>query len=247
MHGDYGGNFARTAALIGENGVATLGQKRVAVFGLGGVGGHVCEALARAGIGTLHLFDGDIVAKTNLNRQIVALHSTIGQFKCDVMAKRILDINPSCQALAFNVFYTPQNAQQYPLNSYNYVVDAVDMVSAKIEIIIRAKMANVPVISCMGAGNKLHPEGFCVDDISKTSVCPLARAMRSQLKKRGIEKVQVVYSKELPIAPQKKMQNPNDGNALYQKQNAPGSVSFVPAAAGMVLAGAVVRQLLWPV
>ena len=226
----------RTSLLIGEEGVSLLARQRVAVLGLGGVGGHAAEALARAGIGTLALFDGDLVTESNRNRQIVALCSTMGENKAEAMARRILDINPGCHVAAHPIFYTTENASLYPLDGYDYVVDAVDMVSAKIEIITRAKAANVPVISCMGAGNKLHPECFQVADIEKTEVCPLARVVRRELKKRGITGVKVVYSRETP--------QPLSDKKESDKKRVPGSISFVPGAAGLVLAGAVVRDLL---
>ncbi|MDL2325201.1 tRNA threonylcarbamoyladenosine dehydratase, partial [Ruminococcaceae bacterium OttesenSCG-928-A16] len=193
--------FARTEMLVGEDAVALLAAKRVAVFGVGGVGGFVCEALARAGIGQLDIFDDDVVSISNLNRQIVALQSTVGRRKTSVMAQRIADINPACVVTEHAVFYTPQNADDYPLGVYDYIVDAVDTVSAKLEIITRAVAAGVPVISAMGAGNKLHPELFEVADIEKTSVCPLARVIRKELKKRNIHGVKVVYSKEEPLTP----------------------------------------------
>ena len=241
---------ARTALLLGEQGVAALAQKRVAVFGIGGVGGHACEALARAGVGALDLFDDDIVSESNLNRQLAALHSTLGQPKAEVMRRRIADINPVCRVTAHRVFYLPQNAGDYPLDIYDYVVDAVDTVSAKIALVENAYAAGVPVICSMGAGNKLHPELFTVADIEKTSVCPLARVMRTELRKRGIRGVKVVYSTELPRAPETAAL-PEAGQAEAvpgrpgtPKQNPPGSISFVPAAAGLVLAGAVVRDLL---
>lgn len=244
--------FGRTAMLVGEEGVARLAAKQVAVFGVGGVGGFVCEALARGGVGALSLFDDDVVSLSNINRQIVALQSTLGQRKTSVMAKRIADINPACQVREYPVFYTPENAQQFSLWQYDYIVDCVDTVSAKLEIITRAKAAGVPVISAMGAGNKLHPELFEVADIAKTSVCPLARVMRRELKKRGIQGVKVVYSKEeprvLPGMPAAMPQAPVIAGAPTRpgkpKTVVPGSISFVPAAAGLVLAGAVVRDLL---
>lgn len=242
--------FGRTAMLIGEDGVACLAAKRVAVFGIGGVGGTACEALARAGVGALDLFDDDTVAESNINRQVVALHSTVGQPKTSVMARRIADINPACKVRGHRVFYTPQNADEFPLEHYDYIVDAVDTVSAKLEIITRAKAAGVPVISAMGAGNKLHPELFEVADIEKTSVCPLARVMRRELKKRGIRGVKVVYSKEEPLAipAEKQPEEQPAAEAPVRpgtpKTVVPGSISFVPAAAGLVLAGAVVRGLL---
>ncbi len=249
---------ARTAMLIGEDGVRKLAQKRVAVFGVGGVGGAVCEALARAGVGALDLFDDDVVNTSNINRQVVALHSTLGQRKVDVMAARVTDINPACVVRTHAVFYTPENAGDFPMVGYDYVVDAVDTVAAKLEIIARAKQAEVPVISAMGAGNKLCPERFEVSDIEKTSVCPLARVMRKELKKRGIQGVKVVYSKEQPVAvggapdvpggeadvPDGVPDAPAPVRPGVPKRNAPGSISFVPTAAGLVLAGAVVRDLL---
>lgn len=240
---------SRTEMLIGPDGVALLSGKTVAVLGVGGVGGHVCEALARAGIGGLALFDDDVVALSNLNRQLVALHSTLGQPKVEVMARRIADINPACRVEAHRLFYTPQNADTVDFAAYDYVVDAVDTVSAKLEIIARARAAGVPVISCMGAGNKLHPELFCVAPIEKTSVCPLARVMRRELKKRGITGVRVVYSTEQPRQPRPQAAAPpsctaDGGRPGTPKQNPPGSISFVPGAAGLVLAGAVVRDLL---
>lgn len=242
---------SRTAMLLGEEGVRALAQKRVAVFGIGGVGGHVCEALARAGVGALDFFDDDVVSESNLNRQIVALHSTLGQPKCEVMAKRARDINPDCKAIAHPVFYMPEVADLYPFDDYDYVVDAVDTVSAKIEIITRARAAGVPVISSMGTGNKLHPESFYVADIAKTNTCPLARVMRRELKKRGIAGVKVVCSTEEPMTPgaccsseaQAPETNTPDRSGA-PKRAVPGSVSFVPGAAGLVLAGAVVRDLL---
>lgn len=243
-----GEEFARTAMLIGEDGVQALAKKRVAIFGVGGVGGFVCEALARAGIGALDLFDDDEVAQSNLNRQIVALNSTLGQKKVAVMAARIADINPNCIVRQNAVFYTPDNADEYPMDVYDYVVDAVDTVSAKLSIITKAKQAGVPVISSMGAGNKVHPELFEIADIEKTSMCPLARVIRKELKQRHIHKVKVVYSKEKPLeAEQPKNQGNITGSSTRPgnpKTVVPGSISFVPATAGLVLAGAVVRDLL---
>lgn len=240
--------FVRTSMLIGDDGVRTLAGKNVAVFGVGGVGGYVCEALARAGVGALALFDDDVVSVSNLNRQITALHSTLGRPKAEVMARRIQDINPACRVQVHRVFYLPENADEYPLQAYDYVVDAVDTVTAKLAIIERAKRAGVRVISAMGAGNKLHPECFAVADIEKTSVCPLARIMRKELRKRGIRGVKVVYSTEPPLASQAApggdMSEAAPERPGKPKQNTPGSISFVPAAAGLVLAGEVVRDLL---
>lgn len=248
------GIFLRTQMLIGEDGLQLLGEKHVAVFGVGGVGGAVCEALARAGVGELSLFDDDIVSESNINRQIIALYSTIGMPKVKVMADRIKDINPKCVVHANRVFYMPQNAAQYEFNLYDYVVDAVDTVSAKLEIIERAYAAGVPVISSMGTGNKIHPEEFNVTQIEKTSVCPLARVMRKELKKRGISGVKVVYSKEEPLKPfalPDEDENIEAGSVQCANLRAgkakiavPASISFVPPVAGFVLAGEVVRELL---
>lgn len=245
------GNWqARTQMLIGEDGVGSLAGKKIAVFGVGGVGGFACEALARAGIGAIDIFDDDIVSETNLNRQLVALQSTIGMPKAQVMCQRIKDINPACVATPHQVFYLPENAQNYPLDKYDYVVDAVDTVSAKLALIQQAKLAGVPIICSMGAGNKLRPELFCVADIEKTTVCPLARVLRQKLKKLRIKKVKVVFSTEVPV----KLPPATTAGGLAQntsqlrkgspKTNSPGSISFVPAAAGLVLAGQVVRDLL---
>lgn len=237
----------RTEMLIGSQGVGLLASKRVAVFGVGGVGGFACEALARAGVGALDLFDDDVVAVSNLNRQVVALRSTIGRPKVDVMAQRIADINPDCRVRVYRTFYTPENASDYPFECYDYIIDAVDTVSAKLEIISRAKAAGVPVISAMGAGNKLHPELFEVADIEKTSVCPLARVMRRELKNRRIKGVKVVFSKEPPLVPGVVAGLAEQASPLRTgspKKQTPGSISFVPAAAGLILAGAVVRDLL---
>ena len=250
----------RTAMLIGQAGVNTLAAKRVAVFGVGGVGGAVCETLVRAGIGALDLIDDDVVSASNLNRQVVALQSTIGQAKVAVMAARAADINPACAVRCYRLFYTPATADAYDFAGCDYAVDAVDTVSAKLEIISRARAAGVPVISAMGAGGKLHPECFEVAAIEHTSCCPLARVMRKELKRRGIAGVKVVYSREAPLAPGPQAEDaapppPEDGAPVRPEDGAPvrpgrpkavvpGSISFVPAAAGLVLAGAVVRDLL---
>lgn len=226
---------SRTAMLLGEEGLNLLAQKRVAVFGVGGVGGYTCEALARAGVGALDIFDRDTVAPGNLNRQIIALQSTLGQPKVAVMKARIADINPGCRVVAHEVFYTPETAENYPFDGYDYVVDAVDNITAKLELITRAKAAGVPVISCMGTGNKLHPERLALMDISKTSVCPLARVMRKEIKDRRLGKVRVVCSTEPPLKPR---------IPQGQDSHLPGSVSFVPGCAGLMIAGEVVRSLL---
>lgn len=241
---------SRTKMLLGKEATEQLAKKRVAVFGIGGVGGYVCEALARAGIGNLVLFDDDVVSLSNVNRQIVALRSTIGRAKVDVMKQRIADINPNCTVEANRIFYTPDTADEISFVGFDYIVDAVDTVSAKLEIIVRAKQAGVPVISAMGAGNKLYPEKLQVADIEKTSVCPLARVMRRELRKRRIKNVKVVYSQEEPRTPDASLQEEPSPPILGQvirpgkpKKQTPGSVSFVPAAAGLLLAGAVVRDL----
>ncbi len=237
----------RTEMLVGQEGIERLAKARVAVFGVGGVGGFACEALARAGVGTLDLFDDDVVAVSNINRQIVALESTVGQGKVTVMQERIGEINPACVVHAHKTFYTPENACEYPFEEYDYIIDAVDTVSAKLTIVERAKKAKVPVICAMGAGNKLHPELFEVADIEKTSICPLARVMRRELRKRRIKGVKVVYSKEMPLTPlqvEAPAEAPSGLRTGAPKKQTPGSISFVPGAAGLILAGAVVRDLL---
>ncbi len=227
--------FSRTENLIGKTALDRLKAARVAVFGIGGVGGHVVEALARSGVGSLDLIDNDTVSKSNINRQIVALSSTIGKQKTQVMAERILDINPTAQVRTHNVFFMPENADTFDFSSYDYVVDAIDTVTAKLALIEQAKKANVPIISAMGAGNKLDAMGFVVSDISKTTVCPLARVMRRELKKRGIEHVKVVYSKEQP----KEQTEVNErGKAV------PASIAFVPSVMGLILAGEVIKDLI---
>lgn len=228
--------FSRTALLIGEEGVEKLKKARVAVFGIGGVGGYVVEALARSGIGSLELIDRDTVSVSNINRQIIALHSTVGQYKTEVAAARARDINPEIEVITRNVFYLPETANEFDFTSYDYVVDAIDTVSGKLALIEQAKKANISVISCMGAGNKLDATAFEVADITKTSVCPLARVMRRELKKRGIEHVKVVYSKEEPL--QSKAQDEETG------KNIPASIAFVPSVAGLIIAGEVIKDLI---
>ena len=218
----------RTAMLLGEEAVDKLQKARVAIFGIGGVGGYTLEALARAGIGQLDLIDSDTVSRSNINRQILATQSTVGMPKVEAGRRRVLDINPDCQVRTWEIFYTPETADQFDFTEYDYIVDAVDTVTAKLELVVRAKEAGTPIISCMGTGNKLDPSQFEISDISKTSVCPLARVMRRELKKRGIEKLTVLYSKEKPI---------DVGGAL------PGSISYVPATAGLMIAGKVIRDL----
>lgn len=231
--------FSRLELMLGEDAVAKLKASRVAVFGVGGVGGYVVEALARSGVGTLDLIDNDTVNLTNLNRQIIALHSTLGMHKVDAAKARILDINPDCIVNAHKTFFLPETAAQFDFAQYDYVVDAIDTVSGKIELAVRCRDAGVPIISCMGAGNKLDPTAFVVTDISKTSVCPLARVMRRELKKRGIEHMKVVYSTE-PAQPQKGA--PDDSEAGIRR-SVPASNAFVPAVAGLIAAGEVIKTL----
>ena len=228
--------FSRTALLIGKEGVEKLKNSRVAVFGVGGVGGYVVEALARSGVGALELIDKDTVSTSNINRQIIALHSTVGRLKTEVMAERVKDINPDCKVSVRNLFYLPETAEEFDFSSYDYVVDAIDTVSGKIALIEQAKKANVPVISSMGAGNKLDATTFEVADITKTSVCPLARVMRRELKKRGIEHLKVVYSKEEPLP--SALIDEESGKAI------PGSIAFVPSVVGLIIAGEVIKDLI---
>ena len=224
--------LSRTAMLLGDAAMQRLATARVAVFGIGGVGGHVAEALARSGIGALDLFDNDRVSVSNINRQIVALHSTIGRYKTEVMAERIRDIRPSVSVREHRCFFLPENADEYDFSVYDYVVDAVDTVSAKIVIAEKAIAVGVPVISCMGTGNKLDPAKLCITDLKKTSVCPLARVMRRELRARGIEHLQVLYSTE-----QVQPHRGGDGGAI------PASTAFVPSVAGLMIAGKIVRTL----
>ena len=226
--------FSRTSLLIGEQALTKLHTARVAVFGVGGVGGYVVEALVRSGVGALELIDNDVVAISNLNRQIIALQSTIGQYKTKVAAARAKDINPDVEIITYEKFFLPENADEFDFTKYDYVVDAIDTVSGKLAIIEKANAAGVPVISAMGAGNKLDNTAFEVADISKTSVCPLARVMRRELKKRGIEHVKVVYSKEEP-----KKQTATEG-----EKSSPSSIAFVPSVAGLIVAGEVIKDLI---
>ena len=232
----YNEQHSRTAMLLGEAAVDRLAKARVAVFGVGGVGGYIAEALARAGVGALDLIDSDTVSVSNINRQIIALHSTVGRLKVDVMAERIRDINPACQVRTYPMFYLPETAGSFDFSAYDYVADAVDTVSAKLDLAVRAHEAGVPIIAAMGAGNKLDPAAFEVADLSKTSVCPLARVMRIELRKRGIHHMKVVYSKEEPHTPTVTV---TDG----PRRATPGSVSFVPGAAGLILAGEIIKDL----
>lgn len=221
--------YTRTVAVLGEEAISKLKNSHVAVFGVGGVGSYTVEALARAGVGKIDLIDNDTFNATNINRQLYATHKTIGQYKVDVARDRILDINPDCVVKAHKMFYLPENADGLDLSEYDYIVDAIDTVAAKVELIVRADKCGVKIISSMGTGNKLHPEMFEVSDIYKTSVCPLAKVMRTRLKKEGIRKLKVVYSKEEPIT---------------NKDNIIGSVPFVPSVAGLIIAGEVVKGLV---
>ena len=228
--------FSRTAILIGEEGLEKLKKARVAVFGVGGVGGYVVEALARSGVGQLDLIDKDTVSESNINRQIIALHSTVGRLKTEVAAERAKDINPDVCVRTHNVFYLPETAAQFDFSAYDYVVDAIDTVSGKLALVEQANKAKTPVISSMGAGNKLNPTAFEVADISKTSVCPLARVMRRELKKRGVEHLKVVYSKEEPCS--SPLQDEESGKSI------PGSIAFVPSVVGLIIAGEVIKDLV---
>lgn len=254
--------FIRTAMLLGENAVEKLNNSRVAVFGVGGVGGYVCEALARSGIGRLDLIDMDTVSLSNINRQIVALMSTVGRYKTEVMRERILDINPDAEVNVHNCFYLPETKQEFNFSDYDYVVDAVDTVTAKLSLVMECKEHGVPIISSMGAGNKLEPTGFMVADIYETSVCPLAKVMRKELKARGVESLKVVYSKEKALTPvnysdecEKVKENcgdnhqegNNDGGAGMgmgiKKRATPGSIAFVPSVVGLIIASEVIKDL----
>ncbi len=221
--------FSRTRLLIGEEGLEALGRARVAVFGIGGVGGYAAEALARCGVGAFELIDSDRVDQTNINRQIIATRDTVGRSKTDVMRERILSINPRAEVEVRACFYLPETAELFDFSRYTYVVDAVDTVTAKIDIILRAQEAGVRVISSMGAGNKMDPTKFEVSDIYKTSMCPLAKVMRRELRQRGVKELKVVYSTEKP---------------LRTEGSVPGSIAFVPSVAGLILAGEVVRDVI---
>ena len=245
--------FSRTQLLVGKESLDKLQNSRVAIFGIGGVGGYTVEALARSGIGTFDLIDDDKVCLTNLNRQILALHSTIGKYKVDVMEERIHDINPDAVVYKHRCFYLPETSNEFDFSAYDYVVDCVDTVTAKIDIIMKAGQAKVPVISCMGAGNKMDPSALTVSDIYKTSMDPLARVMRRELKKRGIKKLKVVYSREKALRPLDNMSvscrtncvcPPGAARKCTERRDIPGSTSFVPSVAGLILAGEVVKDLI---
>ena len=239
---------SRTEILLGAESIEKLGNATVAVFGIGGVGGFAAEALARSGVGHLELIDYDTVSVSNINRQIIALHSTVGKYKVDVMKDRILDINPEIEVTAHKCFYLPETANQFDFSKYDYVVDCIDTVTGKLQLVEAAKAVGVPIICSMGAGNKLNPTAFEVADISKTSVCPLAKVMRRELKKRNIKNVKVVYSKEEPVESKVKisenqveMQGEEDN--VSRRKSIPGSCAFVPSVAGLILAGEVIKDL----
>ena len=229
--------FTRTERLLGGEAMDKLAASRVAVFGVGGVGGYVVEALARSGIGTLDLIDNDVVCESNLNRQIIALHSTLGQYKVDVAARRAKDINPDITVNTHKLFYTPETAGQLDFRQYDYIIDAIDTVTGKLDLVVKAQEFQIPVISSMGAGNKLDPSRFVITDLSKTTMDPLARIMRKELKKRGIRHLKVVYSTEKPISVEQEDQEAG------QRRATPGSTAWVPAAAGLMMAGEVIREL----
>ena len=231
--------FSRTAILLGEEAVSKLRKARVAVFGVGGVGGYTVEALARSGVGSLDLIDSDTISVSNLNRQILATHSTVGMLKVEAARTRVLDINPGCQVRTWPVFYTPETADAFDFSQYDYIVDAIDTVTGKLALVERAKAADIPIICCMGTGNKLDASAFRVADISKTSMCPLARVMRKELSKRGIRHLKVVYSQEEALTPT----GWEAEAAALGKRQIPGSVAFVPGAAGLLLAGEVIQDI----
>ncbi len=244
--------FSRTELLFGKEAMEKLAHSRVAVFGIGGVGGYVCEALVRSGVGAFDLIDDDKVCLTNLNRQIIATRSTIGKYKTDVMMERMKDINPDVEVRVHKCFFLPENAESFPFRDYDYVVDAVDTVTAKISLVMKAREAGVPIISSMGAGNKLDASAFRVADIYETKVCPLAKVMRRELKKRGVKKLKVVYSEEQPTRPLEDMGiscrtncicPPGAKHKCTERRDIPGSTAFVPSVAGLIIAGEVVKDL----
>ena len=243
--------FSRTELLLGKEAMEKLKNAKVAVFGIGGVGGYVCEALVRSGVGAFDLIDDDKVCLTNLNRQIIATRKTIGKYKTDVMKDRILEINPDARVEVHKCFFLPENADEFPFEEYDYIVDAVDTVTAKISLVMKAQEMNVPIISSMGAGNKLDASQFRVADIYKTKVCPLAKVMRRELKKRGVKKLKVVYSEEQPTRPVEDMAiscrtncicPPGAAHKCTERRDIPGSVAFVPSVAGLIIAGEVVKD-----
>lgn len=232
--------FSRIELLMGKDAMKKLADSRVAVFGVGGVGGYTVEALARSGVGAIDLIDNDTVCLSNINRQIIATHKSIGQYKVDVAAARIADINPAAVVRTYKTFYTPETASQFDFNDYDYVVDAIDTVTGKLQLVVQAHEAHTPIISSMGAGNKLDPTAFEVTDIFKTSVCPLAKVMRRELKKRDIKKLKVVYSKEEPLVP---ISDPNMVSDTPHRRQTPGSTAWVPSVVGLIIAGEVIKDL----
>jgi tRNA A37 threonylcarbamoyladenosine dehydratase len=244
--------FSRTELLEGKPALERLAGASVAVFGIGGVGGYTVEALARSGVGTLHLIDDDRICLTNLNRQVLATRSTVGQYKVDVAKARVLDINPKAQVYTYKTFFMPDTADQFDFRSYDYVVDAIDTVTGKLQLVMEAQKYGTPILSCMGTGNKLSPLGFQVADIYETSVCPLARVMRKELRKRGVKSLKVVYSQEEPLQPKENMMNscrtgcicpPGTARKCTQRRQVPGSNAYVPATAGLLIAYEVVKDL----
>ena len=244
--------FSRTELLLGKEAMEKLSDAKVAIFGIGGVGGYVCEALVRSGVGSFELIDDDKVCLTNLNRQIIATRKTVGQYKTEVMRERILEINPEADVEIRNCFFLPENADEFPFEEYDYIVDAVDTVTAKIELVMKAQEKGVPIISSMGAGNKLDASQFRMADIYQTKVCPLAKVMRRELKKRGVKKLKVVYSEEKPTRPLEDMSiscrtncicPPGAKHKCTERRDIPGSVAFVPSVAGLIIAGEVVKDL----
>lgn len=237
--------FSRTQLLLGEASMEKLKNARVAVFGVGGVGGYVCEALVRSGIGSFDLIDNDEVCLSNINRQIIATTKTVGRPKVEVMKERMLEINPDVDVTIHQSFFLPENADEFPFSEYDYVIDAVDTVTAKIELVMKCDKENVPIISSMGAGNKLEASAFRVADIYKTKMCPLAKVMRHELKKRGIKKLKVVYSEEIPTRPIESLQaiSTPEAEPKTVRRDTPGSVAFVPSVAGLVIAGEVVKDI----
>lgn len=238
--------FSRTELLLGKAAMIKLKNTRIAIFGVGGVGGYVCEALARSGVGCFDLIDNDKVSLTNINRQIIAACSTIGRDKVEVMKERILDINPDAAVTMYKSFFLPENADEFPFAEYDYIVDAVDTVTAKIELVMKAEENNIPIISSMGAGNKLDASQFRVADIYQTKVCPLAKVMRHELKKRNIKKLKVVYSEEVPVqlsAVEEADQRLSVEEPFVGKRAIPGSIAFVPSVAGLLIAGEVIKDL----
>ncbi len=228
--------FSRTEMLFGKENIEKLKNKKVIVFGIGGVGGYVCEALVRTGVGKIDLVDNDTVSESNINRQIIALHSTVGRYKTEVMKERMLDINPNVEVNVYNTFYTPETSSLFDFSKYDYIIDAIDTVSGKIELVLQAQNAGTNIISSMGAGNKINPCAFKVADIYKTSVCPLARVMRTELKKRGVKKLKVVYSEEIPS----NQVNKEEVKGKY----IPASCAFIPSVAGLIIASEVIKDLI---